>query len=64
MSEPFPWDEAMGLAFARWGLAPAAFWSMTPREFAAADGGRRAPGFDRTALAQLMRRYPDRLLSE
>lgn len=64
MSEPFPWDEAMGIAFARWGLAPAAFWSMTPREFAAAVGGRRAPGFDRTALAQLMLCYPDRLLSE
>ena len=60
MSEPFPWDEVMGLAFTRWGLAPAAFWSMTPRELAAALGGRRrGPALDRSALDRLMGRFPD-----
>lgn len=50
----------MRLAFTRWGLAPAAFWSMTPRELAAALGGPRAGlGPDRATLDRLMRRFPD-----
>lgn len=49
----------MRLAFTRWGLAPAAFWAMTPRELAAAlaPAGPGAP--DRAALAALMGRFPD-----
>lgn len=51
----------MRLAFTRWGLSPAAFWAMTPRELAAALGlGTGAAGFDRAALDRLMRRFPDR----
>jgi uncharacterized phage protein (TIGR02216 family) len=54
----------MRLAFTRWGLAPAAFWTMTPRELAAALGlGSGPAGFDRAALDRLMRRYPDTELS-
>jgi uncharacterized phage protein (TIGR02216 family) len=50
----------MRLAFTRWGLSPAAFWAMTPRELAAALGtGRAASSLDRTALDRLMRRFPD-----
>ncbi|TBW40986.1 phage tail assembly chaperone [Siculibacillus lacustris] len=50
----------MRLAFTRWGLAPAAFWALTPREIAAALGP--APGTaatDRGAFERLMRRFPD-----
>lgn len=46
------------------GLSPAAFWSMTPRELAAALEGRLggAPGAAspaRADLAALMQRFPD-----
>lgn len=51
----------MRLAFTRWGLAPAAFWAMSPRELAAC----LAPiapveRLDPAGLDRLMRRYPDR----
>ncbi|MEM1314029.1 MAG: rcc01693 family protein [Pseudomonadota bacterium] len=44
-------------------LSPEAFWSMTPREFAAAcsafDGPETAPAMARTDLEALMARFPD-----
>ncbi|MCE1235093.1 MAG: phage tail assembly chaperone [Hyphomicrobiales bacterium] len=50
----------MRLAFAVWGLAPAAFWAMSPRELAAALSAGSSPlGFDRAALDRLMTRFPD-----
>ncbi|NLH81860.1 MAG: phage tail assembly chaperone [Phyllobacteriaceae bacterium] len=50
----------MRLAFTVWGLAPAAFWAMTPRELSAALGrGRTASRLDRAGLDDLMRRFPD-----
>jgi uncharacterized phage protein (TIGR02216 family) len=53
---------AIGLGLLR--LPPAAFWSMTPRELDAALTGLFGRAFTdgplpRTALADLMRRYPD-----
>lgn len=52
---------AFGLGTLR--LPPAAFWSMTPRELAAAirgAGGGIASGIpDRGAIAALMLRFPD-----
>ena len=51
---------AFGLGHLR--LSPDAFWRMTPRELAAA---MRGPGqvvaspFERSALARLMRDFPD-----
>lgn len=46
----------------RLGLAPDAFWNLTPREIAAiagaAERGPRAPG--RSTLAALMAAHPDR----
>ncbi len=68
MAEPgdgarFPWRELMALGFGRLRLDSAAFWAMTPREFAAAIEGltaiRTAPP-DRAMLDALMRRFPDR----
>jgi uncharacterized phage protein (TIGR02216 family) len=46
------------------GLAPAVFWTMTPREFDAALrgrlGGASAPAApSRAELASLMQRFPD-----
>jgi uncharacterized phage protein (TIGR02216 family) len=53
---------AAGLGLLR--LAPAQFWSMTPRELAAAlRGAFGAPTFEtppaRADLARLMQRFPD-----
>ncbi len=57
----------MAIGLGGLGLAPAAFWAMTPAEFAAAlDGARAARGEDaasgapaRSELARLMARFPD-----
>ncbi|MDK9697787.1 MAG: phage tail assembly chaperone [Siculibacillus sp.] len=50
----------MRLAFSRWGLAPAAFWAMTPLELAACFAPATAPPpLDRPALERLMARFPD-----
>jgi uncharacterized phage protein (TIGR02216 family) len=54
---------AAGLGLLR--LPPDAFWSMTPRELAAALRGLLGPSspdapLPRAALAQLMSRFPDR----
>ena len=57
----FPWAEAMAFGLGRLGLAPDAFWRMTPRELAAAAGlagPARAP-LDRARLDALMVRFPD-----
>jgi uncharacterized phage protein (TIGR02216 family) len=52
---------AAGLGLLR--LPPAHFWSMTPRELQAALRALLGPATDaplpRSALAQLMTRYPD-----
>jgi uncharacterized phage protein (TIGR02216 family) len=51
----------LGFAVAVLHLTPQDFWRMTPREFAAASrfvSGSAAP--NRTALSQLMDRYPDK----
>ena len=59
----FPWDSVMAAAFGLLRLSPGDFWSMTPREMERAMsvlGGRAgAPG--REDLAELMKRFPDRL---
>ncbi|WP_293853197.1 rcc01693 family protein [uncultured Alsobacter sp.] len=62
LSRPFPWAEALafGLGVLRW--PPAAFWSATPRELAAAAGRRGGPGGeppDRAVLGELLARFPD-----
>jgi uncharacterized phage protein (TIGR02216 family) len=58
----FPWRELMALGLGRLKLPGPAFWTMTPRELAAAAEGafgpRRTPA-DRATLETLMRRYPD-----
>ena len=65
-SKPFPWDEAMAFGLGRLRLSPAEFWSMTPRELAAAmsayGASVSAPG--RVDLEQMMKRFPDQSIGE
>jgi uncharacterized phage protein (TIGR02216 family) len=59
---PFDWRAAIGFGLGVLRLPPDAFWRMTPRELALAIEavtGRAAPPIGRTALAELMRRFPD-----
>ena len=60
--KPFPWDEVMAFGLGRLRLAPQAFWAMTPRELAAAMSAFALPisAPERSALAELMHRFPDR----
>lgn len=60
---PFPWAAAIGFGLGVLRLSPAAFWSMTPRELAAAIRARRGDAgapLDRHTLQALMQRFPDR----
>lgn len=58
----FPWRRAMELGLGQLGLAPQAFWAMTPRELAAAAGalGLAAAPISRGELADLISRFPDK----
>ncbi len=59
---PFPWKQAIGFGFGVLRLSPEAFWAMTPRELAYAIEAVRGPSsqpMDRTALTDLMTRFPD-----
>lgn len=61
-ARPFPWSEAMGFAFAVLRLSPQDFWSMTPRELAAAirfARGANGAATDHAGLAALMAAFPD-----
>ena len=56
----------MAFGFGHLRLSPDAFWRMTPRELSAAMGAawqRRAPSLERSALAHLMREFPDEDMS-
>ncbi|HZL30403.1 MAG TPA: rcc01693 family protein [Pseudolabrys sp.] len=58
---PFPWKQAIGFGLGVLKLPPEQFWRMTPRELAyaiEAVTGRTKP-LDRSALTQLMNRFPD-----
>ncbi|MEL6435758.1 MAG: rcc01693 family protein [Pseudomonadota bacterium] len=62
--DPFPWDAVMHAGLVRLRLSPADFWSMTPRELAAAlrpnpDPNSWAEPPRRTTLEKLMTIYPD-----
>jgi uncharacterized phage protein (TIGR02216 family) len=59
---PFPWAAAIGFGLGILRLSPDAFWSMTPRELAAAIRARRGDAgapLDRHTLLALMQRFPD-----
>ncbi len=58
----FPWEAAMAFGLGRLALPPQVFWSMTPRELAAAwraFAPQRAGAPDRAALDALMMLFPD-----
>jgi uncharacterized phage protein (TIGR02216 family) len=54
----------MAVGFGLLGLAPAAFWAMTPRELAAAVRGRLGPAPatppNKDEMRALMQRFPDK----
>lgn len=59
---PFPWKQAIGFGLGVLRLSPDAFWRMTPRELACAIevvSGPMPQPLDRTAMAELMARFPD-----
>ncbi|MGV8856704.1 MAG: rcc01693 family protein [Devosia sp.] len=59
---PFPWDAAMKFGLGVLRLPPRDFWSMTPRELAAAWGallGDRSGPLGRPDLETMMERFPD-----
>lgn len=60
--KPFPWDEVMAFGLGRLKLSSKAFWAMTPRELVAAMSAYAGPvaAPERSALAKLMNRFPDR----
>ncbi|WP_188824237.1 rcc01693 family protein [Brucella endophytica] len=57
----FPWAAAMRAGLGHLRLSPKTFWSMTPRELAAALGlgEREANAPSRQTLDALMRAFPD-----
>ena len=58
----FPWRDVMAFGLGMLRLSSAEFWALTPRELAAAaEGhfGKTTEPLDRTALTDLIRRYPD-----
>ncbi|WP_334174997.1 phage tail assembly chaperone [Pseudoxanthobacter sp.] len=63
-ADPLPWEAAIGFGIGRLGLAPDAFWRLTPRELAAvlraASGGPGPRAPRRGDLGALMARFPDR----
>lgn len=58
---PFPWDDVMAFGLGALRLSPDAFWSLTPREFAAMAGSSRttAPPATAADLRRLMASFPD-----
>lgn len=64
---PFPWDRALAFGLGVLRLSPEQFWSMTPRELAAAIrgfSGEPASPIDRETFLALARRFPDRPRTE
>ena len=66
-SRPFPWDEAMRFGFGVLRLSSDAFWTLTPRELAAAMP-RVISSFagppDRAMFEALMASFPDEFSKE
>jgi uncharacterized phage protein (TIGR02216 family) len=62
MSRRIDWTTLIGVGVGRLGLAPDAFWAMSPVELRAALGGFRsgAEPLGRDALEALMAAHPDR----
>lgn len=62
--QPFPWGAALHFGLGLLRLAPAHFWSITPRELMALTGGNKpAEAPDRARLMALMDDWPDKEIS-
>ena len=54
------WPAHLRLAAARFHIAPAAFWRLSVKEWAALTAPPQAAALDRTAFEALMAAHPDR----
>jgi uncharacterized phage protein (TIGR02216 family) len=54
-----PWATWLAHACATFGIAPAAFWRLSLREWRALNGDGAAAPLTRTELAALASRFPD-----
>jgi uncharacterized phage protein (TIGR02216 family) len=65
---PFPWPEAMRFGFGVMRLSSRDFWSLTPRELAAAfeatNGRSRGAAIRPDDFSALMARFPDEVKRE
>ena len=62
MTEPiqeWPFDLWLKIAVRNFGLTPAAFWSMSVRDWLALLAGHNEQGLARSDLGNLMNTYPD-----
>lgn len=60
MSQGFDWPVLMRVAYQGLGLAPEAFWRLTPAEFLILLGPEPGPGaMRRSAFEALSARFPD-----
>lgn len=53
------WSALVSFGIGRLGLAPDAFWALTPRELRAAAGISAAPPMNRAAFDRLAAAFPD-----
>ncbi len=58
-SGSFDWPAMMRAGIAGLGLAPEAFWALTPAELRLLLGPPEPTPMDRTRLSDLMRSFPD-----
>ena len=58
---PFPWDAAMQFGFGVLRLSAREFWTMSPRELAAAHRAiyRQTEPLNRAKFDELMTKFPD-----
>ncbi|MCF6273697.1 MAG: phage tail assembly chaperone [Rhodobacteraceae bacterium] len=56
----FDWPALMRLGLGQLRLTPAQFWALTPAELALMAGLDGARAMDRSGLAELMAKYPDK----
>ena len=62
MSQPqnkWPFDHWHQIAIRRFNLSPSEFWAMPLRDWLGLMSGLKGAGFDRAALTELLKLYPD-----
>ncbi len=55
----WPFDQWQQIAIRRFNLQPSEFWAMPVRDWLRLINGLKNSGVDRSALAKLLKTYPD-----